>query len=119
MFLRRTGRGNRPRFAFSGIAAVQIAVAAALVPADAVLDIDLFGLPEHVESPAADCPVHYGHLFCQIVRSLWVPGAAQRVTIAPEDAPTIHVAHPGHESCVPISASIWSASLIPRAPPLG
>ncbi len=97
-----------------------MAVAAALVPAHALLDIDQFGLPEHVESPdTTDCPVHQGYIFCQIIRSPAVPGAAQRVTPVAEDAPTIHVAHPGPASCGPISASIWSASLIPRAPPFG
>ena len=96
-----------------------MAVAMALVPADALLDIDQFGVPEHVESPGStECPVHHGHLFCQIARSLAAPGAAQRVTIAGEDAPTVRIAQPGHESSIPISASIWSASLIPRAPPL-
>ena len=96
-----------------------MAMAAALAPADALLDIDQFGLPVHVESPATtECLVHHGHLFCQIVRSLAAPGAAQRVTMAAEGAPAIHMAQPGRESPVPVSASIWSASLIPRAPPL-
>ncbi|MDE2980030.1 MAG: hypothetical protein OXU74_02445 [Gemmatimonadota bacterium] len=96
----------------------QMVVAAALVPADAILDIDQFGLPDHIEAPGTtECLVHHGHLFCQIVRSLWATGAAPDISIAGEHAPPLYVAQPRPDASLTNNASIWSAPAIPRAPP--
>ena len=96
-----------------------MAVATALVPADAILDIDQFGSPDHVETPAApECLVHHGHLFCQIVRSLWATGVAPDISIAGEHAPPIRFEDSCPDGSLTNSASIWSAPTIPRAPPL-
>ncbi len=96
-----------------------MAVAMALVPADAILDIDQFGSPAHIETPATtECQVNHGHLFCQIVRSLWAAGAAPDMSIACEHSPPIRVAQPRPDGLLANNQSIWSAPAIPRAPPL-
>ena len=67
----------------SCIATLQIGVSASLSPADAILDIERFGSPVHIESPEnADCAVDHGHFFCQVVRSLSKAGVSEGITLS-------------------------------------
>lgn len=119
LFLRQSSRRGWRRVAVSCIALAQIAVATSLVPADAVLDMAQFEPPVHVETPeSTECPGHDGHLFCQIVRSLWATGAAPGIAVAGQSSAPIRIAQRCPDWPLPADASIWSSPGIPRAPPL-
>ena len=52
------------------LALLQLAGALALPAVDGILDVELYGLPTHVESPGSDdCTPHHDHAFCQVVRA--------------------------------------------------
>jgi len=119
LFSRQSSRRGWRRVAVACIAMGQMAVATTLVPADAVLDKAQFGSPAHIETPeSTECLGHHGHLFCQIVRSLWATGATPGISVAGESAAPIRIAQRCPDWPLPADASIWSAPGIPRAPPL-
>jgi hypothetical protein len=52
------------------LALLQLGAAVALPAVDGVLDVELYGVPTHVESPESDdCTPHHDHAFCQVVRA--------------------------------------------------
>lgn len=119
MFFRQSSRWDLRRVGVSCVAAFQIGAAAGLGPADAILDIERFGSPVHVESPTnADCAVDHGHLFCQVVRSLSKAGIPHRITLSQETGPPVHLPEPDREAGRAPVASVLTGSVIPRAPPV-
>ncbi|MDE2781762.1 MAG: hypothetical protein OXK77_02285 [Gemmatimonadota bacterium] len=101
------------------IAALQIGIAAGLGPADAILDIERFGSPVHIESPEnADCAVDHGHLFCQVVRSLSKAGVAGGITLPRVCLPPLRLPEPDRVALRLPAAPILCGSIVPRAPPI-
>jgi len=91
---------------------------AALTHADALLDGGRMGSPDHLESPeSTDCPVHHGHFFCQVVRSLAHASISRGITTGHGPAPPIRVAEADCESGEARGAPILFGSAIPRGPP--
>lgn len=119
MFLNESNRPPLRRLSLTSIATAQIAASAVLTPADALLDIERLGSVDHIESPAnADCSAAHGHLFCQVVRSLYAASVAHGFMVAGNNAPVIHLLPLGGQPDRCCGPSIWSAPVIPRAPPL-
>ncbi len=98
--------------------ALQLGVSALLIPADAVLDIDLYSAV-HIDSRAgSDCSSEHGHLFCQLVRSLAAAGAAHPFALAERTAPPFHLDQPVREAEPAAASPILAGSVVPRAPPV-
>lgn len=107
------------RTAVFSLATLQIGLAGALGPADAVLDIEPFGSPIHVESPeSADCAVTHGHVFCQVVRSLSKAGVPGEIMLPRVSAPPLRLPEPDVATDSPPATPILLGSVIPRAPPI-
>lgn len=119
MFFRQPRNVDLRQVGVAFIAALQIVVAAALGPADAILDIERFGSPVHVESPEnADCAVDHGHLFCQVVRSLSKAGFSGGVTLPRVCLPPLRLPEPDCVAARLPIAPILRGSVVPRAPPI-
>jgi len=118
LFFRRSTRWDLRRAGILCIATLQIGLSAVFSPADAILDIERFGSPVHVESPRnADCAVNHGHFFCQVVRSLSNAGVSGGITAPRIGAPPLRLSEPDRAAdCIP-TAPILVGSVIPRAPP--
>ena len=98
---------------------LQIGLAGSLVPADAVLDIERFGSPVHLESPDnADCAVDHGHTFCQLVRSLSKAGVSGAIALPKVSAPPLRLPEPDMAADHPPATPILLGSVVPRAPPI-
>ncbi len=107
------------RTAVFSLATIQIGLAGFLGPADAVLDIERFGSPIHVESPeSADCAVAHGHVFCQVVRSLSNPVVSGGISLPRVSAPPLRLPEPDMAADRPPATPILLGSVIPRAPPI-
>ena len=119
MFFRQSSRWDLRRVGISCIATLQIGVLASLSPADAILDIERFGSPVHIESPEnADCAVDHGHFFCQVVRSLSKAGVSEGITLSQVGEPPFRLPEANRDADrVPI-ARVLVGSVFPRAPPI-
>lgn len=107
------------RKAVFSLATLQIGLTGSLGPADAILDIERFGLPIHVESPErADCAVDHGHVFCQVVRSLSKAGVSGGIMLPRVSAPPLRLPEPDTAADRPPATPILPGSGIPRAPPV-
>jgi len=107
------------RAAVFSLATLQIGLAGSLGPADAVLDVERFGSPIHVESPeGADCAVAHGHVFCQVVRSLSKAGVSGAISLPRVSAPLLRLPEPETAIDRPPATPILLGSVVPRAPPI-
>ena len=101
------------------LAALQVAAAAVLTPADALLDVDRYDWERHVAAPdAPDAAEHHGHHFCQAVRSLATARAPSPPPSAAPDVSILLVREPTPASTVAGDAPGLCGSGIPRAPPV-
>lgn len=100
------------------VALLQIGSTVALTHADALLDGERMGAPDHVESPeSTDCAVHHGHLFCQVVRSLSQATVSPDITAEAGPAPPILDAEADCEKGGINRAPILFGAVSPRGPP--
>jgi hypothetical protein len=113
---------NRPRHRVSVLllAAFQIAAAAGVPVADAMLEIGAASEPMHVESErATSCGDGHDHVFCQLCRTLTVAKAARdsgdRVSHAGEPTPVPETRVEGGPR---LSYLDSSGPVGPRPPPL-
>jgi hypothetical protein len=100
------------------LAVLQLIAFAALPTADALLDIEEFELPLHVESEGSlACAPPHDHLFCQAVRSLAAGGTTPVIGGAePPPAPILGLEA---QSTGDVAARrILTRSIGSRAPPL-
>ena len=119
LFFQQPSKWDLRRVGAACIAALQIGASAALGPADAILDIERFGSPVHVESPEnADCAVDHGHLFCQVVRSLSKAGVSGGITLPQVCLPPLRLPEPDRVADRLPIAPILCGSIVPRAPPI-
>ena len=119
MFFRRSNRWDLRRTAVFSLAKLQIGLAVSLGPADAVLDIERFGSPVHLESPDnADCVLDHGHTFCQVVRSLSKAGMSGGIALPRVSAPPLRLPEPDPAAGRPPAAPVLLGSFFPRAPPI-
>lgn len=117
MCVSQSNRSVLRQFGVACLAVFQIGITVSLPPADALLDIERFGSPQHIESSANNtCAVH-GHLYCQVVRSLSNAGVARPVLTAEGTQPPIYAPDPGREACCANSAPVLFGAVVPRAPP--
>ena len=106
------------RTAIACVALLHMGSTVAVTHADALLDGVRMGAPEHVESPDdADCPVHQGHSFCQVVRSLSHATVSTDFTADTDSAPPILYVEADCESGVVKRAPILFGAVSPRGPP--
>ncbi len=106
------------RTAIACVALLQMGSTVALTHADALLDGERMGAPDHVESPEnSDCSVHHGHLFCQVVRSLSQATVSPEITTEAGPAPPILDAEADCESGEVKRAPILFGAVSPRGPP--
>lgn len=107
------------RTAVFSLVTLQIGLAGSLGPADAVLDIERFGSPIHLESPdSGDCAADHGHVFCQVVRSLSKAGVSGGITLPRVSAPTLRLPDSDTVADRPSATPVLLGSVIPRAPPI-
>ena len=106
------------RTAIACVALLQMGSTIALTHADALLDGERMGAPDHVESPeTSDCAVHHGHFFCQVVRSLSQAAVSPDIATEAGPAPPILVAEAECEADEVKRAPILFGAASPRAPP--
>ena len=118
MFVRHSGKSEFWRATVACVALLQMGSTAALTHADALLDGERMGTPDHVESPEnGDCPVHHGHIFCQVVRSLAHASISREITTEQGSVPPIRVVEADCESGEARGAPTLFGSAIPRGPP--
>lgn len=119
LFFRQSRKWDMRRVGVSCIATLQIGVSASLSPADAILDIERFGSPVHIESPLnADCAVDHGHFFCQVVRSLSKAGVSHGISFSQISEPPLRLPEPNREADRVPTARIRVGPVVPRAPPV-
>ena len=119
LFFRHADGWDLRRAGLSCLATLQIVASAGLGPADAILDIERFGAPLHVESPeGSDCGVGHGHLFCQVVRSLSKAGVPTGITLHQITEPPLRPPEPDRGMEQVAVAPILLGSSTPRAPPI-
>ena len=107
------------RVAAACLALFQIGSTSALTHADALLDAERMGTPAHVESPEnSDCAIHHGHLFCQVVRSLFQATISHEVTTRTAPVSLIRVVKADREAHHAKCAPILFGSVVPRGPPV-
>ncbi len=118
LFVRHSGNKELWRAAVVCVALPQMVSTAALTHADALLDGERMGTPDHVESPDnSDCPVHHDHIFCQVVRSLAHASISRGIATEQGSVPPIRVVEADCESGEARGAPTLFGSAIPRGPP--
>ena len=119
MFVGHKGKRELWRVAAACLALFQIGSTSVLAHADALLDAERTGSPLHVESPEnSDCALHHGHLFCQVVRSLFQAVTSPEIVVQADPAPLIRVVEAEREAYQAKCAAILLGSVIPRGPPV-
>jgi hypothetical protein len=100
------------------LAVFQLVGATVLPGADAMLDVEGYGTPVHVESEGNhDCTPHHDHLFCQVVRATAMANPARSAAEVPALVAPVAVRVMRGSEVLLARTEARTGSASPRAPP--